>query len=265
MATDDYNSELGEEFDEFRVTTGLKDDFDGIITDAYFGKPQSGGENLMLFVKVTADDGDEVENRYGLGKSWVSYDGGKTVEHPTDKYFNNRTAYAEMFAAAVKCGAKEELGRRSKELERRGPKDSRLWVGLKFHWLVKQESFQVPQRDEAGQEVRSETGVRLMTEVTSNRVLPTKWLGTDADQAPAKPKATRAKKETTTTTEAPTDAPAAESNGGGTSALMAKVKVLARTQPFETWVDKVMDLPGALDDDDLVSQLTETYYEELQA
>ena len=43
--------------------------------------------------------------------------------------------------------------------------------------------------------------------------------------------------------------------------MLAKVKVLARTKPFVEWVDSVMDLPGALEDNELVSRLNEEFYE----
>lgn len=246
------NDELGEEYDEFRTTTGLKDDYDGTVTDAFFGKPQSGGDRLMLFMKITAEDGDEVENRYGIGNGWATYDGGKTVEHASDKYFNNRTAWAEFYTAAIKCGAKEAMGKSSANLDRRGPRDARLFVGFRFHFNVHTETMMLPQRDEAGQPVRDERGQVVTNPVDVNRVLPTSFLGLANDGPKESSKASR------------TSGADSRSSTNG-SALAAKVKVLAKTKPFNEWVDAVMDLPGAMDDDELVAKLgDEDYYASLR-
>jgi hypothetical protein len=264
------DDELGEEYDEFRTTTGLKDDYDGIVTDAYFGKPQSGGDNLMSFLKVTADDGDEVELRYGLGKDWESYDAGKTVEHPRDKYFNNRTAWAEFFTAAMKVGAKEELGRRSATLERRGPRDSRLFLGMRFHFNVITEHMNLPVRDELGQPKRDERGQIITQVVDVPRTMPTKYLGTEADQAP------KSRKSGTTRTAKPT--PAAEAsepdvtaaNGdappfGLEKAQYVKLKAKAKTMTHDAWMDWVTDQEEFVENDELVSTVGDAdFYESLK-
>jgi hypothetical protein len=261
------NDELGEEYDEFRTTTGLKEDYDGIITDAYFGQGQT-GERMNLFAKVHADDDDEVEVRWGIGNGWVSYDGGKTVEHPTERYFNRNTAWADAFTKMMEMpGVKEEFGKRSAKLERRGPRDARLIIGMKFHWDVKQVKMTVPKRDELGQPI---PGQREEIEVP--RVLPFKYLGTAEDQAPSTGKARKSRGSGTTQTAEPTaeasapESAAASPNGSGIDAnLLAKTKVLARTKSFPEWVDSVMDLPGAMDDPVLVSKLDEEFYESLKS
>jgi hypothetical protein len=252
MATD----ELGEEYDEFRTSTGLKDDYDGIITDAFFGKPQSGGERLNLFFKVKADD-DEVELRYSIGNDWETYDGGKTVEHPREHYFNNRTAYAEFFVAALACGAKEVLGKRSHALERRGPRDSRLWPGLRFHFDVKTETMNLPVRDEAGQPVRDDKGQIRTQEVVVPRTMPTKFLGTEADQAP------KSRKGGTTRTaraEAPTEAVATASDDGLPpfgleKSQFVKLKAKAKALAHDAWMDWVTDQQEFIENDELIASV----------
>lgn len=266
------DDELGEEYDEFRTTTGLKDDYDGTITDGYFGKPQSGGDRLQSFLKVSADDGDEVELRYGIGADWETFDAGKTVEHPRDKYFNNRTAWAEFFTAAIKVGAKEELGKRSAKLERRGPKDSRLFVGLRFHFNVVTETMQLPKLDELGQPVRDEKGQVVREPREISRVLPTAYLGTTDDAAPAaspgKAKATK-KAAGTTQTAAPMEEPQS-SNGdeapfGLEKAQLVKLKAKAKTMTHEAWMDWVTDQDEFVENDELISNVgDEEFYASLK-
>lgn len=263
------DDELGEEFDEFKTTTGLKDDYDGTIVDAFFGKPQSGGDNLMAFLKVTADDGDEVELRYGLGADWESYDAGKTVEHPRDKYFNNRTAWAKFFTTAMKVGAKDEIGRRREGLEFRGPKDSRLFLGMRFHFNVETEHMTLPQRDELGQPKRDERGQILTQEVDVPRTMPTKYLGTEADQAPKARARPRSKEAGTTQTAAPTAEPQSSDNGdlpyGLDKAQLVKLKAKAKTMTHEAWMDWVTDQPEFLENDELVENVgDEEWYASLK-
>lgn len=267
---DSYNDELGEDFDEFRTSTGLKDDYDGTVTDAYFGKDQRGGDRNLLFLKVSATDGDEVELRYSTGNGWVSYDGGRTVEHPTEKWFNNRTAIAELMKAAMMIPeAQVELGRRShQELDRRGPKDAKLWVGLGFHWEVKTETMNVPERDALGQPVVEDGRAKMVT-IEVPRTLPTAYLGVagqdpTSNAAPAG-KGRKPRSATSSATGGSTTTPPA-TNGAGDKALLAKLSVGAKTKTFNDWVDWAMDLPGVLEDDEIVSRLgDQDFYESLKA
>lgn len=159
---------MADEYDPFRTDSGFKDDFDGEVVEAWFSTdPQyNSGKTLLYFCKVLADDGEEVENRYGTGTGWNSYDGGITAEHEKDtadrpKAFQNGTAYAEFFATAMEAGAEEELRRRSREeLNNQGPRNANLMKGLRFHWEVKTEKRNIKDRE-----------TQEMKEVTSNRTL----------------------------------------------------------------------------------------------
>lgn len=164
-----------DEFDPFKTSSGLKDDFDGTVIDGWWGTDPNSQQNpapLLGFLKIIADDGEEVEARYSTGSGWNSYDGGVTVEHEKDgaglQYFNNRTAWAECFTKAMESGAESEMRRRSQEeLNNRGPRNiGGMMKGLKFHWNVKTETFNMKDR---------QTGEQR--EVTSNRLLPTAFLG----------------------------------------------------------------------------------------
>lgn len=261
--------EYGEEYDEFRPGTGLKDDYDGLVNDGYFGTPQTGGERLMAFLKVSADDGDEVELRYSVGNGWTSYDGGKTVERSDggERYFNNRTAWQQFISRCWTLeGCKEEMGRRSHELlDRRGPRDSRLLIGMRFHFNVETETMNLPERDEMGIPKRDERGQQITQAVEVSRVMPTAYLGTKDDAAPKPPKSRGGSKSTTTTATAEAPSSTSPTNGADPT-LMAKMKVYAKTKPYDEWVDAVMGIEGVLDDGELVGKLSdESFYESLKS
>lgn len=278
---------MADEYDPFKTDSPFKDDYDGEIVEAWFGIAENYGDNLLAFLKVVADDGEEVENRYGMGGGWNSFDQGETVEHEkatpdNPKHFINTTAYAQLMAAAMESGAEDELRRRSRdELNNMGPRAAALWKGLKFHWEVKTET---------GTRKDRTTGEQVPW--TSNRVLPTKFLGvagsataspvSQTAQAAPQPASTGAEGTTATSgtdaspppaqpgTTQPTEA--AASNGGGgvwdtiPPALQVPIKAMATSQDYSSWVDSVMALPGVLDNAMLVSALgDEALYNSLRA
>lgn len=131
--------------DEFTGDSGLKDDWDGTITEAEFEQGQRG--NWQLKLHVAADDQDDQEFIYSVGgkdKGWSSFDGGETIQGPSAKArFHVKSGIQKFIDAAMKTDASEELKQRSKNLyDSRGPFHAALWVGLKFHWDVVEEDGQ---------------------------------------------------------------------------------------------------------------------------
>lgn len=251
------------EYDPFEGESGLRDDYDGRIDDAWFAVNPNANNAMTLYLKVfDLEEEDELELRYGCGPDWGSFDGGETIEHPKgdQKRLNNSTAYFAFVAASMNAGAEEVLRARSKELDGRGPKDANLWKGLLFHFEVETSVRNMPDRENPGKRI----------DVTLTRTLPTKFLGVaeggevkDAS-VPAAAPAASAEAATNTTT---TDTPATEGGALGnlTPELRAQIKVLAKTNSYEDWVDAVMALPGALDDAMLVSELgNQAFYESLK-
>jgi hypothetical protein len=244
------------DYDEFKTTSGLKDDFDGVVVDAWFAKDiGTQTDNLYGFLKILADDGEEVTQRYGLGAEWGSFDQGITVEHPkgAKHYFNNRAGYSEVFTAALKSGAEDLMRSKSKtELEQRGAKDARIWLGLRFHWEVKTETFTL--RDKQSGEDR---------EITTNRCLPTKFLGLaeSGGTAATAGVVTVAK----TSGQGVVDGSAENMTELADAATMTKLKVLAKTKTYSEFVDDAMNIPGAIDNMMLMTALAdETLYNGLR-
>lgn len=170
--------------DEFQGDSGLKDDWDGTIIYSRF-EQQSYGWALIL--KSKADDGDEVDHRPlsvgGKDKGWTSHDGGEEIMGATEKQkFHERSAIQQFINTVMETDANPVLRARSRErYNHRGPMYADLWLGLRFHWDIKQQTSQrsreVKKDDGTTETVWEDTVVQVM--------VPTKYLG-EVDK-PAQP------------------------------------------------------------------------------
>lgn len=236
--------------DEFELETGVKDDYDGIVADAWFGKTANAGETLFLFLKIQADDGEIVERRYSCGDDWGSYDGGVTAEHATKKHFNNNSNIGRLVSAVMSL-CEDEVRARSAELNRMGPRNSKLLQGFKFHW----EAF-----PDSGTRRDPTTGNQIPWSTT--RVLPTKFLGIEGVSNPtaATPEAAPASATTGTTTADPSDP-----LSGVSAEVAAQIKVLAKSKSYPDFVDAVMGLTGVVENATLMVALgDESLYNNLR-
>lgn len=227
---------MADEFDPFQQDTGFKDDYDGEVIDAWFGKTERGPDTL-LFLKVRADDGEEVENRYGCGSDWVTFDGGKTIEHPSKKFLNNRAKYAVLVQRAFACeGGKAAVLGRNEELDSElGPRAAALWVGSRWHWEVEQEDFTIKDR-ESGENVK----------VTSTSVVPTAFLGYGEGGGSVKASTSEAVAESGSS---PLDEMSPETQ--------TKIKVLAASHEYPAWVDKMMEIDEVMGNSGMISALAD--------
>lgn len=246
---------MADEQDPFRGESGLKDDFDGVITEAWFVKdPGQNGGNAYLNLKVLADDGDEVEQRYSCGPDWAVYSGGENVQHPKDKpekikVFNNASKIQGLVVQArdvmAEAGAVEVLLARSKKHASdnypngEGARYADLWPGLKFHWEIKSEDYKFTRN---GEEVKG----------TTNTVLPTKYLGEVAVSPPSG------------------GGSGGTSTGSGTGTsipapLLAQITAIAKAKgDYGQFVDAIMQIDGAVENQALMSKVAdETWYKEL--
>lgn len=214
---------MDDEYDPFKGDTGLKDDWDGVVISGEFVQ-QTGG-NYALVLTNQADDGDMPEVRLGCGKGWTSYDGGETVEGASTKpRFHVMTAIQKFYTDAIAAGAGEELMKRNRELNNRGPFTAGLTVGMRFHWEVVNEPGQ-----------RNVDGVWTDVEGGIARLKVTKYLGTV--DAPA------AGHVQPSPSGAPSTTPA--SNGSSTSTEINPTDIqtltqLAKSHPYGDFTDEVM-------------------------
>lgn len=248
--------------DEFALDPGIKSNYDGVVVDEWFGTRDSTGNSLYLFLKIRADDGEEVEQRFTCGEDWASFDGGKTAEHPSKKHFNNNSNVGRLVSAYMSI-AEAEVRARSKELNGLGPKAAGLLHGFKFHWDAFEDSFTPREKNEDG---------TAKPDITFTRVLPTKFLGIEGVSNPTA--ATGEQAGSTGPAPASGTTPAAEAQtptgdagplSTTTPEISAQIRVLAKSKPYSEWVDAVMGLTGVIENATLMVALgDEAFYTQLR-
>lgn len=225
--------------DEFDTDKGVKDDYDGLVTDAYFQAGDNSETNLVL--KKLADDGDEVEDYYRVGADWASFDGGETVEHPTKTKIRADSQIAILVERAMALkGAEAVIRARSSANGSKGQRTAKLWPGLKFHWTVFEKPYKFKNR--AGEDV----------EGTSFKSYPSAFLGEGA-----LPEGGVSTRQESMSTGSATGSPQVPAD------TMARLKVLAQSKPFAEWVDEALTIDWVRDN--LLSALgDESFYNSLK-
>lgn len=116
----------------WELDSGLRDDMVLSIHGAYFAPhaDYQQGQQLMLWLLGTDENNEPAELRMSIGSDWQSPDGGNTVVHPTKKkqHINKSSIYGNWITHCF------EIPLLAKTLiDRGGPTDSRIWVGLIIH------------------------------------------------------------------------------------------------------------------------------------
>lgn len=164
----------------WKTSSGLLDDFDFSIEEAWFGTNEKFGDTVLLNLRGIAEqevDGDMVvvddEHLllYSCGDGWEAAKGGREAAHAAGKTtFTNNSNMGRLIDAVVGLGddAIDELSSRGESYE------ADTWEGLKFH--IERKTFSFRNR---------ETGEQVNYEVP----LPTDFLGTfdpEEEEAPKK-------------------------------------------------------------------------------
>lgn len=211
--------------DLWATDTGIKTDYEGVVVDAFFLPQQEnnfGEPQLQLHLKMATTDDDVVDERWNCGPDWSSPDGGETAQHPTKKLFNRNSQAGILVDAVVKIGAGDTLR------ERGAPTTAKNWLGCRFFMEATTRSGK-----------RRDTG----EEWTSTKNYPTKFLGVEDVESSGETGSGLG------TVGSPLERLSADS--------VAKITLLAKTLPFGEWVDKVMEVEGVMQNDDLVMLLTD--------
>lgn len=235
----------------WKTSSGLLDDFDFSIEEAWFGTHEKFPDTTLLSLRGIAEqevDGelvvvdDEHTLLYSLGDGWEIANGGREATHTAGRTtFTNNSNMGRLIDAVVALG-----GEALKELASRGESyEADTWQGLRFHIDRKQFSY----RDRETQEQRQ-------YEVP----LPSEFLGTFDPEEEAKPKAkaagksrSRAKaKAEPAEEEAEAPAPKRRRKKSGDSALFTALVAFA--SEYEDHSDFVEDVFDA-DEFDQVEEL----------
>lgn len=238
---------MTDNLDTYGTESGLIDKYIGTVEEVWFAIAGRGmsAENFALNWKVRVDEiqagtppanFDGTQNmRFGCGRGWASYDGGKTVEDPNNperKLFHRNSGMGKLVTKAIKEFGMGPL------LGSRGPaQQADVWHGCQFVF-----------------ELVSEVGSDGKTYDTTQVV---EFLGVRNDTPAAAPVASNS---------APVASPVSEpttpvaSNGAEIDPTI-KVKLAAcksATGNHLEFLDKVMqDLPEVISDDTLMAALAD--------
>lgn len=163
-----------EEFDPFHFHSGLPEDFDGEIDDAYFmyDPEYNNGQTLLLKLEVKTEDPEIQEMlkrplQYSVGSGFSPTEGGAAIERSDGqkKGFHVNSAIANLLTAMLGCDGAEKV-LRDKNIGRGNPFRAEFYIGLNFHW------------DRVTFKYGGEIGDK-------DRLMPTKFLGAKGAPAPA--------------------------------------------------------------------------------
>lgn len=159
---------MADEFDPFKGSSALPDDFDGEIQEAWFefDPEYMDGQQLVIKMKMMTNEesfGGEGTGLgvqlYSCGKDWTVEGRGESAvrrDGRTDKGFTIGSAYDLFIEAAISCpGAETTL----RSADRGDPRKAAMWVGTCWHFNIIEHDYG-PKIGKIG------------------RLLPTKFLGT---------------------------------------------------------------------------------------
>lgn len=148
----------------WELDSGLRDDMVLSIHGAYFAPhaEYQEGKQLMLWLLGTDENNEPAELRMSIGSDWQSPDGGNTIVHPTKKkqHINKSTIFGNWITFCFEIPALAKV-----LIERGGPTDSRIWVGLVIHLQLKTLHW--------GGDIKDQ-----------DRLMPTEFFGLTTDQQP---------------------------------------------------------------------------------
>lgn len=148
--------------DPFETYDGLPDDFDGTITEPYFGYDTDymGGDKLaLMFTLVSAELEAPEKMLFGTGKDWEpdKTPRGSRIDRKGKQSFHKNSGCGVLLDAMKAAGAIDAM-RKSDAI----PMEAAMYDGLSFHWERKEFTYDLDE----GKKVTS-------------RLLPTKFLGVE--------------------------------------------------------------------------------------
>lgn len=211
-------------FDPFQTDSGQQlDGEDGTITDMWFAA-EDYAQSIVAHIKVEGDGYEPQIMQYACGPEWTTNDAGVTVTHPKGekKLFNQNSQYAQFITKAMAAGAEDELRKRYGN-DGLTPRDSKLTIGLTFHWVNEAKPYDF--KNQSGEQVKG----------VSNKVYPQAFLGVG-------------------------EVVAESTSGSGPLAglseeLITTLTELANANDFPAFQTAVLDIPEATKHDKLVASL----------
>lgn len=248
---------MTDEFDPLNLETGLVDKVTGTISaESYFSPDPRMGENILLHLKITPQDGsEEVVEKYGCGPKWKSFDGGQSIVHPDgdNKTLNMNSQAGKLVTALVNVAGGAEV---FKNTGRRDPRRKDFFAGL----FVEMERMAVGKKfDAATQRQTDEDVTRLMPKRVS---IPA------GDETPPVVASAPVAAPVQSAPPANGGVPMAQDINAGTNGadpfasldagIQMQLRAWARQMTHQEWTDKVLnDLPQLLSNSPLIREVAD--------
>lgn len=226
--------------DTFEFETGLADDFDFEVQNAYFQyspKLVRGGEPQMaLHLEGKAEGGtfespaqlaEDTALLFSVGKGWLIVDDGARLVHESgseERRFNVSSAIARLIKSAIDVGV---------PLKDRGTAfETRLWLGLQVHFKRK--------------------AVQYGGEIGEKQVLVIEKYFGEAEKAGRAKEAAPAASEPAAGEKAPAGDDVTFISDAVGGAIFKRLEKLAGTaEDYETWAAEASELPKVKDSDEV--------------
>lgn len=222
--------------DLWGTDSGLFSDYEGTVVDAWFSIDTNiNNSPTFLFLKMQTDNETHPEwtERYNCGPDWHSVDGGETVTHPTKQKFNRNSQAGKLVDKAVELVGADIRSWGS-------PLTAKTWLGSRWHMEAVASSGK-----------RRDTG----EEWSTVRNYPSHFLGKGEAEGE---KGVGAASVPTTSTD--------DNNLTVDPPIMAMMRKLAgEGLTHKEWMDKVLEVDGVLDNDQLIRTLPNpSFYESMK-
>lgn len=139
------------EKDPWETGTGMADDFDGTITEPFFGVDEKYNAEAVLFCATLVDEnGEEITTlKYSVGDGWETNNDGTEIMHPSKAQINKGSRFGYFIDRLAKpatekapndkrlespAGMDKGLGMGAVLRERGTPFQAKTFEGLTFHW-----------------------------------------------------------------------------------------------------------------------------------
>ena len=211
--------------DSWETQSGLPDDFDFFITNAYFGfrEEYQNGEAALLIWEGESPD-EEVESIiWPIGKGWEVTNKGANVQHPRRTKFITSSMIGRLIERVVK-ELKVDMRSRGTHTE------AKPWIGLGFHMRREELSF--------GEGILEERGGKTTHLMPVSVLKGGKAAAKSGKSAPAEQ-------------EEENEAPAAVDN----KALVDKLALLAKSLTQQKFQTTAMNMAGVSEDGDLLADV----------
>lgn len=174
--------------EDFDTESGLLTDYEGEVVDSWFAVDDKFG-NTQLFLKQSTDSATvpEITERFSVGGSWKSFDGGKTVENqenPDKTKIHESSRYGLLIRRCSDTVDKGGLDMLDTFIERgHSPREAAMWLGLRFSWAQFEKPYTMKQED--GTKTEGISKFNLPVAFLGAEGNPTSGGSTSSDQASA--------------------------------------------------------------------------------